>query len=374
MREIKGKEELEHLLTGLAILGTGGGGDPELSGRPIFESDFNNNITYQIYHPDEIEDDALVISGGYLGSIARDESEGNELFSRRFGPESELAGAIREMANLQQKKVDYIVPFEMGGGNTPVIMSAGAHLGIKVIDGDALGRAAPETHMTSWIGHGISLTPMPLVDSSGGVIIVTSGDILYPDAVGRFVATQQRGSVANTHYPMSGADLKRSVIPGTISLALDLGRFMDSLSGSSKKVLSAVSEYTRGFPLFQGEVSEVKGVDKGGFYFQSVVLKGLGSFQNRRMELIVKNEAMCAFIDERPAAIFPDLLLLIDPLSRRGVMTPEIEKNRELVIVGVPCHERLRHAMNTDAGRTAFSAERYGQNLKYRPIEKLMGA
>jgi DUF917 family protein len=277
------------------------------------------------------------------------------------------------MANLQQKKIDYIVPFEMGGGNTPVIMSIGAHLGIKVIDGDALGRAGPETHMTSWIGHGISLTPMPLVDAAGGVIIVKSGDILYPDVVGRFVATQQRGSVANTHYPMSGADLKRSVIPGTISQALDLGRFMDNLTGSPEEVLSAVSDYMQGFPLFQGEVSDVKGVDKGGFYFQSVVLKGLGAFQNRRMELIVKNEAMCAYIDERPASIFPDLLLLIDPLSRRGVMTPEIEKNRELVIVGVPCHERLRHAMSTDAGRIAFSAERYGQNLEYRPIEELVG-
>ncbi len=373
MREIKRKEDLEHLLRGLALLGTGGGGDPELSGRRIFENDFKNNITYQIYHPDEVEDDALVISGGYLGSVARHESEGNELFSRRVGPESELAGAIREMAKLQQKKIDYIVPFEMGGGNTPVIMSAGAHLGIKVVDGDALGRAAPETHMTSWIGHGISLTPMPLVDSAGGIILVTSGDILYPDAVGRFVATQGRGSVANTHYPMSGADLKRSVIPGTISRALELGRFMDSLSGNPQEVLNAVADYMKGYPLFWGEVSDVQGVDKGGFYFQNVALAGLGSFQESRMKLVVKNEAMCAFIDGKPVAIFPDLLLLIDPVTRRGVMTPEIDKQRQLVIVGIPCHERLRRAIKSEAGRIAFSAERYGQNLEYRPIEVLMG-
>ncbi len=370
MREIKDKQDLEHLLRGLAVLGTGGGGDPERSGRPIFEHDFEQGVAYRIYHPDEVEDEALVVSGGYLGSVAH--SSADDLFSSRFGPDSELARAIRAMEKLLNKKVDYIVPFEMGGGNTPVIMSAGAHLGIKVVDGDAVGRAAPETHMTSWIGHGISLTPMPLADSMGGVVVVTEGDVLYPDAVGRFVATQGRGSVANTHYPMSGADLKRSTIPGTISQALELGRFLDGLSGSPEEVLTELAAFMKGFPLFRGRVRSMEGVDKGGFYFQNVILDGQGGFEGRELKLVVKNELMCAYLDGRIVSIFPDLLLPVDPHTRRGVMTPDIDQGRELVIVGAPCHERLREALGSEPGKIAFSSERYGQDLEYRPIEQLL--
>lgn len=371
MRVIKEKQELDNLLRGLAVLGTGGGGDPERSGRPLFEHDHAQGLAYEIYHPDEVEDEATVVSGGYLGSVARSSEE--DLFSSRVGTESELAHAVREMESLLERKVDYIVPFEMGGGNTPVIMSAGAHLGIRVVDGDALGRAAPETHMTSWIGHGISLTPMPLCDSSGGVVVVKGGDILYPDAVGRFVATQKRGSVANTHYPMSGAELKRTTIPGTISLALELGRFLSELSGPAKEILRAVAEKVGGFPLFHGRVTTMEGVDKGGFYFLNVNLEGAGEYQGRKLELVVKNEFMCARRDGKVISIFPDLLLALDPETCRGVMTPDITRGRELLIIGAPCHERLRRAVASEAGRIAFGSERYGQDLEYRPLEELVG-
>jgi len=373
MREIKDRQELEYLLGGLAVLGTGGGGDPERSGRPIFDHDVEKGVTYRIYHPDEIPDDALIISGGYLGSVAAADKEDEQLFSRRYGPESELAGAIREMENLLERKAEYIVPFEMGGGNTPVIMNAGAHLGIKVVDGDALGRAAPETHMTSWIGHGISLTPMPLVDSKGGIIIVKGEDIFYPDEVGRFVAVHGRGSVANTHYPMSGADLKRSVIPGTISQALELGRFLHGLSGSPEELLEAISQYMQGFPLFWGKVNTTQGEDRGGFYFLNVAMTGLGPYEGCHFDLLVKNETMCARRDGHVVSIFPDLLLLIDPSTCQGVMTPNVVKDRELIVIGVPCHERLRQAIQTEKGKAAFSSKRYGQDLEYRPIEELVG-
>jgi len=371
MRIIKDKQDLDHLLRGLAVLGTGGGGDPERSGRLLFEHDHSKGLAYEIYHPDEVEDEALVVSGGYLGSVARSSAE--DLFSSRVGTESELARAVREMESLLGRRVDYIVPFELGGGNTPVIMSAGAHLGIKVVDGDALGRAAPETHMTSWIGHGISLTPMPLCDSMGGVILVKSGDILYPDAVGRFVATQKRGSLANTHYPMSGADLKRATIPGTISQALELGRFLSGLTGSPEEILQAVAGQVHGFALFRGRVTTMEGVDKGGFYFLNVTLEGIGGYQGSRLDLVVKNEFMCASRNGKAISIFPDLLLALDPETRRGVMTPDITRGRELLIIGAPCHERLRRAVASEAGRIAFGSERYGQKLEYRPIEELVG-
>jgi hypothetical protein len=41
--------------------------------------------------------------------------------------------------------------------------------------------------------------------------------------------------------------------------------------------------------------------------------------------------------------------------------------------VGVPCHSRLRQAMQSEVGARAFSPARYGYpELTYKPIESLV--
>ena len=371
MRTLKDRQEIAWMLRGLGILGTGGGGDPYTWGTSIVNADLARGRVYQLVSPEEVEDDATVVSGGYLGSVAEDKSLDRivDEWERCF----ELESAIREMESLLGRRINYLVPFEMGGGNTPVILSAGARLGIPVVDGDALGRAAPETQMTSFIGYGIKLTPMPIVDSKGTVIIVKeSDDIFFPDEVGRFIVSTRQGLVANAHYPMSGADLKRAVIPNTITKAIELGKFASTLSGSPEEKLLKLSDYLRGFPLLWGRVINTEGENKGGFYYARVRIEGLGRFKGHVGDLTIKNEVMCARLDGRPVVIFPDLVLILDPNVNEGVMTPKIEEGQELLLVAVPCHPRLREVLHTKIGARAFAPERYGEDISFRPVEELL--
>lgn len=372
MHALTDRQEIEWMLRGLGILGTGGGGDPDTWGASIIDADLAKGRVYQLVNPEEVGEDALVVSGGYLGSVADDRALDRVVdeWEKCF----ELEGALREMETLLGRRIDYLVPFEMGGGNTPVILSAGARLGIPVVDGDALGRAAPETQMTSFIGHGLKLMPMPLVDSKGTIVIVKkSNDIFFPDAVGRFVVSTKRGLVANSHYPMSGAQLKRSVIPNTITKAIDLGRFVISLTGEPEDRLTSLSEYLKGLPLVWGKVTDVNGENRGGFYLAHVCIKGLGTFKGHIVDLTIKNEVMCARLDGRPAVIFPDLVLLVTPDTNKGVMTPDIREGQELLLLAVPCHARLREALETETGAQAFASDRYGEQLGYHPVEELLG-
>ncbi|MGD9676147.1 MAG: DUF917 family protein, partial [Candidatus Bipolaricaulia bacterium] len=207
MRTLNSKDEIEWMLNGLGIMGTGGGGDPHAWGGSLIKADLDRMRTYQLIDPEDVPDDALVVSGGYLGSVAEDRTLDRVV--DEWETKFELERAIREMESLLGRRVDYLVPFEVGGGNTPVILSAGARLGIPVVDGDAVGRSAPETHMTSFLGHGVSLCPMPLVDAMGTVVIVKESESIFlPDEIGRFLVSTRRGLMANSHYPMSGADLK----------------------------------------------------------------------------------------------------------------------------------------------------------------------
>lgn len=365
------REDLEPLLEGLAIFGTGGGGSPNW-GREIILNDFKRGREYTIIDPDEIEDDAVVVSGGIMGSVKTLDNMNFDELLEYWEDNFELEVAFREMEKEISKKIDYFVPFEMGGLNTPVILSLGARVGITVIDGDALGRAAPETQMTSFIGHGISLTPMPLIDLDGNVVIVRKAiNPVYPDQIGRFIITRGGGLGANNHYPMSGRQLKNSVIPNTISRAIEIGRYVINARNNGEDPVQVFRKIVSGINIFNGKVKEISEEEAEGFYFTKIKLSGLEKDNNSSCELIIKNETMACWKNGELQIVFPDLLCMLDPKTGRGIMSIELKKNLELKLVAIPCHERLREALKHADGKIAFSSKRYGQNIKYVPLEEL---
>ncbi len=366
-------EDIEPLLEGLAIYGTGGGGSPEW-GRSILEQDFSVGRDLGIIDLSEISSGGTVVSGGIMGSVKILEEMGTSNVIAHWEDRFELLEVTRIMEGVLGKKIDHVVPFELGGLNTPVILSLGARMGIPVLDGDALGRSAPETQMTSFIGHGISLTPMPLIDFNGNVVVVHDAvDSTYPDQLGRYVVTQGGGLGANNHYPMTGLQAKRAVIPNTISASLDLGRAVLSARARGDDPIEVVAKKVNGALILVGEISALREGESIGFYFTTAVIEAQGELSKSKIELIIKNETMMLRIDGETKALFPDLLLMLDPGSGRGLMSIELGVGSPLALIGVPCHPRLREAAASPQGRLAFSPTRYGQTDEiYRPIESLL--
>ncbi|MGI9950758.1 DUF917 domain-containing protein [Moorellaceae bacterium AZ2] len=366
------KEDIEPLMEGLAILGTGGGGNPAI-GKAILENDLARGRKIIIVDPSEVPDNALVVSGGIMGSVkVLDAMNIGDLISK-WETRFELIEATRSMEKYMGKKVEYVVPFEVGGLNTPVILSLAARLGISAVDGDALGRSAPETQMTSFIGHGVSLTPMPLVDAQGNTIIVAQQcEPVFADEIGRWMITRGGGMGANTHYPMNGKQLKECVVPRTISKAMDIGRAILSAKEAKADPVRAAIEALGGKELFRGRVSRVEGEDKGGFYVTTVLMAGWGSYSGMEARMVIKNETMALWINGEIKAIFPDLVCMLDPDSGKGVLSTAVEAGRDLVLVGTPCHVRLRASLNNPRTAPAFGGARYGHpEIKYIPIEEL---
>ena len=365
-------DDIAPLLEGLAIFGTGGGGSPDW-GRAIMQNDLAHGRASRMVPLAEISDGATVVSGGIMGSVKTLERIGTEAIMAHWEERFELQAVTRVMEGILGKRIDHMVPFEVGGLNTPVVLSLGARLGIPVIDGDGLGRSAPETHMTSFIGHGVSLTPMPLIDYQGNVVIVQSAaSLTYPDQLGRWVVSNGGGLGANNHYPMTGQQAKRAVVPGTISRALRLGRRVLAARGAREDAVDAVTAELGGRRLFDGRVARMCEEEKLGFYFTTVTLEGRGADAGRSAQLVIKNETMLLEVDGEPRAIFPDLVLLLEPRTGRGIMSVELAAGMDVILVGAPCHARLREAARSAIGRQAFSPERYGRpDLIYRPMAEL---
>ncbi len=366
------REDIEPLLKGLAVFGTGGGGSP-LFGKAIMENDFKKGRKYGLVDAQDIKDDSLVVSGGIMGSVGAIDTLGIDSIVQHWEERFELMQALQVMEELFGKKVDYLVPFELGGLNTPVILSLGARAGIPVINGDGLGRAAPETQMTSFLGHGISLTPMPLVDDKGNIIIVKdSQNIFFPDEIGRWMITKAGGMGANNHYPMSGKQLKSSLVPGTITKALKVGKAIINSQDKQKSAVNVISSLIGGHLLFRGIVEEVKEEDRGGFLHKVVVVKGINKNSNRRTKLIIKNEVMLCQVEEKVACIFPDLVIVLSSKTGKAIMSSHLEKGQDISIVIAPCHSRLREASKSPQGKLAFNPVRFGyKDLEYLPLELL---
>lgn len=364
------RDEIEPFLLGLGFMGTGGGGSLAF-GREIMLNDLAHGRRYQVVSPEEVPDGALVVSGGIMGSVKALERFSVQEIVANWEKRFEPLIALRAMEEVLGQQVDFLVPFELGGLNTPVILSLGARAGIPVVDGDGLGRAAPETQMTSFAGHGVPIVPMPLVDAEGNLIVVKEAVThFFPDEVGRFVVTRAGGMGANSHYPMDGSTFRRAVVPGTLSLALRLGKRVAALA-YGEAVAQAVAEELGGRVAFRGTVRDLSESEAMGFFVQTALIEGEGPYRGSKLEVTIKNEYMMAAKDGVVGCVFPDLIVAVGE-DGRPVMSVELMPGRELWIVLAPCSPRLREAATSPIGREALGPARFGfPELEYRPVEEL---
>jgi DUF917 family protein len=365
------KQNAYDMLTGVGILGTGGGGDPVAFGKPMVDWDYARDRVYELTPPGEIDDDAFVVCGGYMGSVQAFTSIGDmlEAWETRY----ELHEAMKMSERIRGKKVDHLVPFELGGTNTTVMLSLAARAGITSVDGDGLGRSAPESQMITFVGYGIELCPMPLVTKNGSIVIVekTTSPALA-DEIGRFAVVQDGGAGANNHYHQSGAQLKKAVIPDSISKSVELGEAVHDANKSGNDPIDAFLDVMGGQRLTSGRVEEVKGEDRAGHWHVTVRIKS--EDLKGKFEVVVKNEYMLAMSDSKPVVMFPDLICIHYPDTGHGVMSASLKEGMDVVVTAVPAHERLRYAGSTEIGKKAFSPERYGHpELEYRPMEEIIG-
>jgi DUF917 family protein len=369
------RNDIEPLLEGLAIRGTGGGGNPSW-GRLILENDLAHGRSWHILSLQDVPDNWTVVCTAAIGSVKAIDIIGFEAvlsdWENRYFP---LQTITLYMQELLKRHIDAVVAFEVGGLNSPIVLTLAARMGIPVIDADALGRSAPETHLTSWHGLGVDITPMVIADSEGNIITVSKAvDPTYVDKVGRWMVTQGGYLGADVQHPMSGKVLKETSVPGTFTDSLKLGRSVFEARQHGENPIIRVASLQGALKILNARICMMHEEEWMGFYFTEVELIGIGKDAGRSIRLVIKNEAMVCYLDGKPITIFPDSIYMLEPGTGRGLMSVELKPDLELVILCAPAHPRLRAAAVTEAGRKAFNPVRFGQHqLEFKSIEELIG-
>jgi DUF917 family protein len=350
-------DHLHALEIGAGILGTGGGGNPYL-GKLIARKFVEEGAQIEIVDPADVPDHAVVASVGGMGSPT--------VSIERLRRADESVKALRALEGHIGKQVTHLVPSEIGGSNSTTPMVVAAQVGLPVIDGDGMGRAFPELQMETFAMYGVTPTPAALCNHHGHIAIFDRiDDATTLERYARAVTIQMGGSAGYAFPVMTGAQLRETVIPGTLSLAIRLGEAVMAARREKTDPVAAVCAVTGGQLLFAGKVLDVERRMTGGFARGVVVLEGFGDFTGRTLRVDFQNENLIAREEGDVLAVVPDLICLIDSDTGAPLTTEVLRYGLRATAIGIPAPAELRTEVGLRfVGPAAFG---YG-DVEYRPL------
>lgn len=186
--------------------------------------------------------------------------------------------------------------------------------------------------------------PAAIADYNGATVVFDGNR--DPRVLERFAraVTIQMGGAAGYAYPvMSGAELKRTIIPGTLSLAHALGDEIMRARAEHCDPVAAALDVTGGQVLFQGKLTDVERRLQGGFARGVVGIEGSGGFDGRSVRIDFQNENLIARESTgNILAVVPDLICLVDQDTAAPITTELLRYGLRVTLLGIPAPRQLR--------------------------------
>jgi len=332
MREI-GLEQLLALSTGATLLGTGGGGDPYV-GRLMAEAAIRRLGPIRLIDVTELPQTGLVIPAAMMGAPT--------VMVEKIPNGSEVRKAVEQLERVLGQKAIAIMTIEAGGINSMIPLAVAAELDLPILDADSMGRAFPELQMTSFHVHGISSTPMVVVDEKGNSLLLNTIDNKWTEKLSRTATVVMGGASIIALYPMTTDQARRASIPGTMSQALELGALLRDHALPTAEKLSRLLEKVRGHVIFHGKVVDVVRRSTDAFVRGTATFAGMADDEGRTLRLEFQNENLVAMINGEPVVTVPDLICVLDQETLIPITTETLTYGQRAVAVTLPCADVWR--------------------------------
>jgi len=358
-----GVSELPDLSLGAVFLATGGGGDPYVA-KLVAEKALLQFGPADIIDPEELSDDAWVVT---LGSV------GAPTVSLELLPSVTDAG--RTLAAFEEhtgRKVDAVVSFEIGGGNSLLPIVAAVERGIPVVNGDGMGRALPEAQMMTYPICGVKPTPAVARDYEGNIATFSTESIFTYERQIRAYAHASGGMITACEHPMTGRQLKASIVPHTITFSIQIGRILREFRGNALGIIEPLGEafaksiYGEFRHLYTGKVIDVQSRIIGGYDIGEATIE---AFDRRKtpLRIDIKNEYLVARMGDNVLASVPDLITILDYETSTPINAERLRYGQRVSVFGVGCPQHYR----TQQALAVVSPRCFGFDFDYVPLERL---
>ncbi len=348
------EDDLEAIALGGAYLGTGGGGDPYI-GKLMARQAIAKHGPVTVVSPDEVADDTLCVPVFMMGAPT--------VMLEKLPSGDEILKALAELERFLGRKAGALICVEAGGLNSTIPFMVAATTGLPLIDGDGMGRAFPELQMVSFTMHDIAASPMVLADEKGNSSLMSTISSLWTERLARVVAVQMGGAALVAAYPMSGADMKRSILRGTLTLIRDIGDTILSERKASRHPGPALRKMNDGEHLFTGRVVDVDRVTTGGFARGKLTLRGIDDFVGQEFFVHFQNEFLLAETsDGEPVCMTPDLICALDADLGLPVTTEQMRYGMTVEFSALPADPQW----HTPAGLELAGPKYFGYEHEFK--------
>ncbi|MBM7715782.1 DUF917 family protein [Bacillus thermophilus] len=353
------EEDIECIAVGATVLGTGGGGDPYI-GKMMALSAIQQYGPVEVITVDELKDDQWILPASGMGSPS--------VLVEKIPSFEQLAAPLKAFEKASGKKTDVVMPIEIGGVNSLIPVAVAAMNNIPILDGDAMGRAFPEAQMVTFHLDGLKPELVTLGDEQGNVVTIEPADGYWSEKISRNVTISMGGSSIVCDYGITGKQAKESVIPGTLTLAKNVGGLLRGKRESAEHPISQITRLLNGHILFKGKAALIKRKIEGGFTRGEAHFEGLDNFQDKSATLFFQNEHLLAEMNGKPVAMTPDLIAVLDEETGMPITTEGLKYGARVVITAFPAHEKWR----TDMGIETAGPRYFKYPYDYIPLETLV--
>lgn len=354
-----GKEEIENIAIGAALLGTGGGGDPYV-GKLMALQAVEEFGPIRLLSPDEIPDDALIVPSAMMGAPT--------VMVEKIPSGDEAIAAFEAMQEYLGKEVFATMPIEAGGVNSLLPLALAARLGLPVVDADGMGRAFPELQMVTFHLDGVTATPMVVSDEKGNSLVLNTVTSLWAERIARTATIEMGGSVMLAIYPMDGKTVKNSGIHNILTLEENIGRKIREAKARNEDPIDEVLKLTNGHRLFKGKVTDINRKTEDGFAKGTATIEGLDEFKEEECFLQFQNEHLLAETKDKVLCMTPDLIAVLDSDTGMPITTEGLRYGARCIVIGMPANPKWR----TDQGIAVAGPRYFGYGLDFTPLEDLV--
>jgi uncharacterized protein len=353
-------DDLDDLAWGAALLGTGGGGDPYV-GKLMARHAIERWGEVDLVPLEGVEDGWHVVSCGNMGAPT--------VLIEKIPRGEEPNAALRQYERYVGRSADAIIPMEAGGVNSMIPIVVAAERRLPVIDADGMGRAFPRLEMETFNVYGIPACPVAIADEHGDSVIVDARTAAAAEWLARGVTIRMGGQTSIANYGMDGASAKRVSVPGTMTLAIRIGKTIQRAKKHHTDAFDALIEMFEGTHygiarrLFSGKIVDLARQTKQGFAIGSVQIEGFGQ-NSDRLRIRFQNENLIATQGEKVLAIVPDLISILDVDTAEPITTERIRYGQRVVVLGI----RVPPIMRTPEALRVFGPRAFGIDLDYFPL------
>jgi len=353
-----GKEEIENIAVGAALLGTGGGGDPYI-GKLMALQAIEEYGPIKLLSIDEVPEGALIVPSAMMGAPT--------VMIEKVPSGEEAETAFTALKEHIGQEIYATMPIEAGGVNSLLPLALAAKLGLPVIDADGMGRAFPELQMVTFYLDGVSASPMVLADEKGNNIVLNAINNKWAERLARSATIDMGGSIMLAIYPMTKEQVKESAILDSLSLEEKIGATVRHAKENELAPVQAVLELLGGFELFKGKVADINRTTTDGFAKGTAQIVGVEEFSTETCTLFFQNEHLLAKKGEEVLCVTPDLIAVLDTDTGTPITTEGIRYGARCTVIGIPAHEKWR----TDIGIETVGPHYFGYDVPYTEVENL---